>query len=98
MICGMMHVEAVRIVSLQWPQRAPTTSLDHEGTVDVLLQSKLAIVTLLTLSPATYRRYPGFCPPLRLFLEHLDQPSSYNQALTQMLCIDRAPCAKLVLS
>ena len=93
-----MHVGAVRIVCLQRPQRTSTTSLNHEGTVDVLLQSKLAVMTLLTLSPATYHRYPRFCPPLRLFLEHLDQPSSYNQALTQTLCIDRAPCAKLVLS
>ena len=26
------------------------------------------------------------------FLEQLDQPSSYTQALTQTRCIDRAPC------
>lgn len=35
-----------------------TSSLDRDETVDVLLYPKLATGALLTLNPATYRRYP----------------------------------------
>jgi hypothetical protein len=59
-----------------------------------MLQSQLTIEVLMTLDPATYRRYPRFCFTAPTFSRTMDQPSPYNQALTQTRCIDRAPRAK----
>ena len=93
-----MHVKALRTSCLQRLQHSPSSSLDRDGNVDVLLRSKLAIAVPMTPNPATYRRYPGFLLTAPTLLEQLDQLSPYNQALTQTRCIDRAQRAKLVLS
>lgn len=59
-----------------------------------MLQSELTIAVLMTLNPATYRRYPRSCFTAPTFSRTMDQPSPYNQVLIQMRCIDRASCAK----